>query len=136
MNYWKQFAEMLGLDLGEEFTITDLDGNSDEEVYKITETGIKYKQTTSTVWCVESAETIEWLLSGDSKAVPKPWKPKEGEQYWFHSKTFNQTDSRKWYGQNYDLLLWKAGNCFRTEEEAKTKGKEIMEQIQKEFEES
>lgn len=35
-----------------------------------------------------------------------------------------------------DYAMCKSGNCFRTEEEAKTKGKEIMEQIQKEYEEA
>nr|DAT55003.1 MAG TPA: restriction alleviation protein [Caudoviricetes sp.] len=44
--------------------------------------------------------------------------------------------SLTWEGETIDSCLWKCGNCFRTEEEAKTKGKEIMEQIQKEFEES
>lgn len=27
MNYYKQFAEMLGLKLGQEFVLTDVDGN-------------------------------------------------------------------------------------------------------------
>ena len=41
-----------------------------------------------------------------------------------------------WTDEGLDLLFWKVGNCFKTEEEAKTKGKEIMEQIQKEYEEA
>ena len=28
MNYWKQFAEMLGLELEQEFLLTDVDGNT------------------------------------------------------------------------------------------------------------
>lgn len=137
MNYWKQFAEILGLELGQEFILTDSYGKrKDGYTYKITKNGILYKSQINDDWFGERSETIERILDGYDKAVPKPWKPKEGEQYWFHSNTFNQTDSRKWYGQNYDLLLWKVGNCFRTEEEARIKGKEIMEQIQKEFVES
>lgn len=137
MNYWKQFAEMLELELKQEFELIDDDGKrKDEYTYKITEDGLCHKKAKTVDWHYESSLTLEYILNGDYKAVPKPWKPKEGERYWFHSKALNQTSSRRWYGQNYDLCLWKVGNCFRTEEEAKTKGKEIMEQIQKEFEES
>ena len=32
--------------------------------------------------------------------------------------------------------IWKSGNCFRTKEEAETKGKEIMEKLVKEYEEA
>ena len=28
---------------------------------------------------------------------------------------------------------WNAGNCFKTKEEAQTKGKEVMEQIRKKY---
>lgn len=38
MNYWKQFAEMLGLELEQEFVLKDDDGNiKDKYTYKITE---------------------------------------------------------------------------------------------------
>lgn len=136
MNYWKPFAEMLGLELEQEFEITDDSGIKDEDMYKITEDGFYYKSGKIDVYIVGHPSVLYGLLDGYYKAIPKPWKPKEGERYWFHSKALNQTISRMWYGQNYDLLLWKLGNCFKTEEEARTKGKEIMEQIHKEFEES
>lgn len=41
-----------------------------------------------------------------------------------------------WNGDTSDLVYWKLGNCFRTREEAETKGKEIMETIKKEYRES
>ena len=38
MNYWKQFAEMLGLELEQEFVLTDVDGNrQDKYTYNIKE---------------------------------------------------------------------------------------------------
>lgn len=137
MNYWKQFALILGLELGQEFILTDVYGKrKDEYTYKITKNGFLYKSQINDDWYGERSETIERILDGYDKAVPKPWKPKEGERYWFHSEALNQTIYRIWYGQTYDLLLWKCGNCFKTAEEARTKGKEIMEQTQKEFVES
>ena len=136
MNYWKQFANMLGLELEQEFELIDQDSKiKNRDTYKVTENGIYYKSGKEDDWFAEPSDTVDGLLRGEYEIVPKPWEPKEEEQYWFYSKTLNQTISRTWCGQNYDLLLWKVGNCFKTEEEAKTKGKEIMEQIQKEFEE-
>ena len=47
MNYYKQFAEMLGLELEQEFVLTDVDGNRENKYkYKITEDGLLYKTTT------------------------------------------------------------------------------------------
>lgn len=137
MNYYKQFAEMLGLELGQEFILTDSDGKrKDGYTYKITKYGITYKSQINGDWFGERSETIERLLEGYDKAVPKPWKPKKGDIYWHYSGVSKEENAAKWGGKFIDLLLWKCGDCFKTAEEAKTKGKEIIEQIQKEFEES
>ena len=137
MNYWKQFAEMLGLELEQEFVLTDVDGNrNDKYTYKITEDGILYKTPTFINWAISSLGTIGKLLDGDVKALPKPWKPKKGEKYWTYSEIWEEVTSFKWEGYYYDLLLWKVGNCFKTRDEAEDKGKEIMEKIQKEYEEA
>ena len=137
MNYWKQFAEMLGLELGEEFSLTKSNGEKvNEDTYRITEDGIYYQSVSHCAWWAESAETLGLLLMGDIKAVPKPWKPKKGDIYSCYSVLSNQVISVKWVDGVDDLLLWKAGNCFKTKEEAETKGKKIMEQIIKEFEEA
>ena len=137
MNYWKKFAEILELDLEQEFYLTDVDGNTKGElIYKFTEDGLLYKSPTLVKWSKSSSGIILRLLNGDYKVVSKPWKPKKGEKYFYYAKAFGQTVYKIWIDENYDLLLWKVGNCFRTEEEAKTKGKEIMDQIQKEYEEN
>ena len=138
MSYWKQFAEMLGLELEQEFVLTDVDGNrKDKYTYKITEDGLLYKSPPFINWSISSLGTIGKLLDGDVKAVPKPWKPKKGDiySYYINSTYFDGTNSCRWTDEGLDLLFWKVGNCFKTDEEAKTKGKEIMEQIHKEYEE-
>ena len=136
MNYYKQFAEMLGLELEQEFVLTDVDGKSkDKYTYKITEDGLLYKSPTFN-WAISSLGTIGKLLDGDVKAVPKPWKPKKGEKYWFYLYGAKEIIDSRWSDGTYDFLLWKVGNCFKTEEEAATKGKEIMDQIKKEYEEA
>lgn len=136
MTYWKQFAAMLGLKLGEKFELTYDDGTIDEDTYKIEEDGFYYKQKQSKDWVAEPSTTVNKLINGYCKAVPKPWKPKNGEKYWFYSESYNHAMSHQWYSGNYEFCLWKCGNCFKTEEEAAAKGKEIMEQIKKEYEEA
>ena len=137
MNYYKQFAEMLGLELEQEFVLTDDDGNrKDKYTYKITEDGLLYKSPPFINWSISSLGTIGKLLDGDVKALPKTWKPKKREKYWYYSDTCKLAICVYWEDTARDLSFWKLGNCFRTEEEAKTKGKEIMEQIQKEYEEN
>ena len=139
MNKWKQFAEILSLELNQEFVLTGVDGNrKDQFTYKITEDGFLSKPPESVDWSVMPicTFTIVNLLSGNIKAVPKPWKPEKGERFWAYLYGLERANSTRWDCGTYDLLLWKAGNCFKTEKEAETKGKEIMEQIHKEYEEA
>lgn len=139
MNYYKQFAEMLGLELEQEFSITSADGEQTSSLlYKITKDGIfcRGEKETDGFWGLEPSTTVEHLIRGVFKAVPKPWKPKEGKKYWYYSEAWKQGISTKWESVIQDLFFWKAGNCFRTKEEAETKGKEIVEAIKKEYEEA
>ena len=111
MNNWEKFAEILGLKLEQEFVLINVDGKrKNEYIYKITEDGLLYKMPTQYInWSNSSSGTIVKLLNGNCKALVKPWKPKNGETYWYYRIK---------------------------REEAETKGKEIMEQIQKEYEEA
>ncbi len=68
-------------------------------------------------------EGHEHLLgTTDSPEKPRRWKPKNGEMYysaaWGHSVGFTPT-GMIWHGGLYDESVWRFGNCFRTEEEAR-----------------
>lgn len=132
MNYYKQIAEMLGVELGEEFKVSI----TEAFVYKITENGLRRRYHTDLKWVESPPVTLTSLLRGDYSIVKLPWKPKEGDRYYYYSASNGLVNYAKWDGLCDELLLWKVGNCFKTEEEARTKGKEIMYQIQKEFEEA
>lgn len=137
MNYYKQFAEMLGLELEQEFRLVNPDGTKvDNDLYKIREDGLFYKKRKDGVWLPEPSTTLSSLLQGLCKAVPKPWKPKYGEQYWSYSLKSNQACFSLFGNCFEDYAIWKSGNCFRAKEEAETKGKEIMEKLVKEYEEA
>lgn len=135
MNYYKQIAEMLGVELGEEFSLKgSYTGEINRPRYKITqEEGLMYS-IGSKEW--KKSIILLSIIDGAYSIVKLPWKPKKDERYWYYSKTFNYAIPRKWIDENYALCLWKCGNCFKTEEEANAKGKEIMKAIQKEYEEA
>ena len=135
MNYWKQFAEMLGLELGEKFELTYDDCTINEDTYKIEEDGFYYKNKQSEDWFAEPSTTVNKLISGYCKAVPKPWKPEYGDAYWKWATNLELAQFKRWNDASTDFACWKLGNCFKTSEEAKTKGKEITEQIKAEYEE-
>lgn len=134
MNYYKQIAEMLGLELGQEFRIIGSHEKTiDDALFEITEDGLFSKANNLSG---KVTLMLDSLLSGKYKAVPKPWKPKFGEQYWSYSLRINRACCNMFGEFIEDYAMWKSGNCFRTEEEANTKGKEIMEKLVKEYEEA
>ena len=134
MNYYKKIAEMLGLELEQEFVITDLDGKRKDTItYKFTEDGLFSKANDLSV---KVTLILDLLLMGEYKVVPKPWKPKTGDKYWRCSSGRGFVSSAIWLDDVIDLCGWKSGNCFRTKEEAETKGKEFIEALLKEYEEA
>ena len=136
MNHYKQFAKIFGLELEQEFSLTKPNGKElDRALYKITEDGIYYKPTTKSIdWFEEPADTLDFLLSGEFSVLPKPWKPKKGEAYWFYSETLQHAFSSEWTGSLCDLLYWKSGNFFKTKKEANEKGYVFWKELEKEYE--
>ena len=128
---------MLGLELEQEFVLTNVDGNrKDQFTYKITEYGLLCKSLKVNDWLTVSLITFRKIMNGDYKVVPKQWKPKKGDEYWICRSKCGKVSLTVWLDDAIDICVWKSGNCFRTEEEANTKGKEIMEKLVKEYEEA
>lgn len=135
MNYYKQIAEMLGVELGEEFS---LKSNTTE---KINNARYKIMQEDGLMYTVRGREwsrstLMLTIINGTYSVVKLPWKPKEGDKYYYYSAANDLVNYARWDDLDIELISWKAGNCFKTEEEAKTKGKELMETIKKEYEEA
>ena len=129
MNYYEEISKMLGVELGEEFKLS----YSKDYVYKITWDGLMIRQLGESKWYESIPSTLTKLFAGEFNVVKLPWKPEMGKTYWHYSITSEQALWTKWCSDSLDLCRWKVGNCFRTKEEAEVKGKEIMEQIIKEF---
>lgn len=131
MNYYKQVAEMLGVELNEEFKVAYSDVLF-ENPYKITVDGLLCKSASGWV----RSTFLHSIITGDIEIVKLPWKPKDYEFYYYYSPCAGNTYRDRWMNTSSDYCMWRLGNCFRTREEAGIKGKEIMETIEKEFRKS
>lgn len=73
--------------------------------------------------CIPYEGNEHLLGTTDSPEKPGRWKPKNGELYyciaWAVSIGFFTVRSHWYSNEPFDTDAWKAGNCFRTEEEAK-----------------
>ena len=136
----QQIADMLGVELGEVFYVS-WEGNanskqkfalSDDGLYQISHAGLEEE------FGVKSDKVLMRILTGEAKIIKRPWKPDVNGDYY---KVYKFNDERvyvehvRWFGTgSYENLAdWKIGNCFETEEEAKTKGLSIISQLESEF---
>lgn len=133
MNYYKQVAEILGVELDEVFSLKHKDGTLLSKKYRISPfAGLLLK--IGDEW--HQSGYIDEIIKGNLTIVKLPWKPNDDEFYYYYSPCTGITYQGRWSNTAYDYCVWGIGNCFRTREEAETKGKEIMETIEKEYRES
>lgn len=117
MNYMKQVAEMLGVELGEEFT-TNID---DSKKYKITSEGL---------FCLDSFEdwfeaeySLMMLLIGKLEIK---WQPQVGDFYYFVSPTSKDCVGEQiWQEDKLDVLIKQRVGIHRTREQAINQAKEL-----------
>lgn len=111
MNYMKDVAKILGVELEEEFKIKGF-----EPIYKITNYGLVIK-TDSNNWCEMSGDTFLQLIRGDYVIRKLPWQPRKGDKYYSPSSYFKYVDVALWGGYSTDFALKEAGMAFKTKEE-------------------
>ena len=118
MNKMKEVAEMLGVELGEEFCIGNdiyrIVGSSTQQS-KITETGLYYYDIEYKKWCKDHTG-LTMLLNGGAKIK---WKPKDGEQCWFIYADIQEPQFETFSDTLYhDNILLSRGLITKTKEDA------------------
>ena len=122
MNYMNQIAQMLGVELDEEFYLESieygcyfLDDRSKKATFKLSLSGMMTNYHNDE-W-KSADECLASILEGAYTIVKKPWKPSHGLRYYYVQldKTLDYTifDSECYW----DVLAYTLGNCFRTKEE-------------------
>ena len=124
MNYMKQVAQMLGVELGEEFYLEDVtdgyyfsDDNFKKVTFRLSDTGMFRKdRNTETGWKDLTCYLMA-ILTGRYTIVKKPWKPEENEEYYCVNANKNIDTFHFDISSAWDLISYSLGNCFRTKEE-------------------
>lgn len=115
MNYMKQVAEMLGVELNEEFKIDGHEGN-----FRLSENfGLVHEHR------VSMPSLLEKILTGRHKIIKMPWKPKCGDLY-KHVNANGDICASVWSNAVFDVAMFLVGNCYRTDAEAEAHKPEML----------
>jgi hypothetical protein len=114
MNKMKEVAEMLGVELGEEFYL-----KKGCFKYKLVKSGLLFKDGG---WYDASITLVE-LLSGEKEIE---WEPKDCEQCWFVYADIQEPQFETFSSTAFDdSILLNRGLIFKTRDEAINKMKEL-----------
>ena len=129
MNLIPKLAEMLGVEIGEEFKVKT-DRFTSETLFRITESGAECS-VNGEDYC-DADHMFCAILEGKYEIVKLPFKPKEGKMYWSVRWGREQQlfiSSGIWANDDIDYRMLYCGNCFRTEAEAEAHKCEIYERL-------
>lgn len=122
-NYMPEVARMLGVEIGEPFDVFDEDGEIKGcGPYRFTdETIVNCDDEGAPIWL------LHYLLCGKNTLQKRPWRPKEGEGYYYIRSTDGFLSRSTFHSVDADdLALLNMGNCFPTKKAAKAAVPEIL----------
>ena len=127
-NVMEKVAELLGMELGEEFIIENADR---KETVIIAADGLHVIQPNN-VLGPDHGELLSKVLQGLYDVQKKPWQPKYGEDYWtiifFDHKTSPRAKLYTWADDKVDYSNLCLGIVYRTQYEAES---HLVEDFQK-----
>lgn len=129
MNYMKDIAALLGVELNEEFNLIGEKRTYPEPLYRLTTNGLEIY--CNDVWKTDNAN-LPNLLKGYWQIQRLPFKPKLNETYWtldYILKNEITTVEYVWKYWTYDYLAYYNGLCFRTKEEAEANKDKLLKII-------
>lgn len=75
---------------------------------------------------------LDVLFSDRMKIIKLPWKPKEGEKYWYVRFDENHNSgviASYWDNHSFDFTKYIIGNCFKTEQEAEKHKDDVFKML-------
>lgn len=117
-NLIPEIAQMLGVELGEEFKIKGRKG----AIYKFIVDELLVSDDDAEKAYIATHAPLVGLVKGDIEIVKLPWKPKMDERYWTFDLGVDGkwiVIARRWEGYPCEFLLVDKGWAYRREEEAK-----------------
>lgn len=121
MNYIRDIADMLNVGIGESFKIID-EKSKPIGIYYFTECGLFEKGFGI------NRHVLAMLLEGTYFIKKLPWKPMDGEVYYFPDVSLGRphADEDEWGDDVRDNIRYEAGMVCETEKEAREKSKKML----------
>ena len=122
-------AELLGVELGQSFKITDNTYGIRQSYYRLTEENGCEISGDNTSWVTVSAEVLKWLIMGDVRIVKLPWRPQIGEKYYIPRIAIRPYDRHYcyyWDNSGVDIKRYDMGIVCKTPEEAVALTKKML----------
>ena len=131
MNLIPKLAELLGVEIEEEFQLKQTDGYLKAVKYRFRKISnkVQFERQCCSGWTMCSAEDLGLLVLGKYEIVKLPFEPKKGEKYFVVSVVDMAVRAFAWDGTTSDYCYKACGNCFRTEAEAEKHKYEIYEKL-------
>ena len=128
MNYIPQVAKMLGVEMGERFTVKYTKRKIGTSFY-FAEDGL-HNEESSDVYSM----TLAGILYGKYEIKKLPWKPQEDERYYFPcvSEGIANYGYYCWLNSEIGIARYNAGLVCRTKEEAIEKAKKMLAAVKDE----
>ena len=143
MYHMDKVARLLGVELGDKFKVKDKTYNFTlKDEFCLTSEGLySHVAKAAEKGHLEpgyEAEILAGLLTGSLEVIKLPWKPENGDNYWYLELDGTASVCKTiWNNSTFDLALYKLGKLYRTCEEAEAHVAEdeaFWDQIRKEIE--
>ena len=117
MGRFEKLAEILGVEIGEEFMLT-----CSKAKYRITNNKVEWRGGATEEWQATMLSVNQLLET----MVKLPWQPKEDEEYYYPEFSEEQGyDRMTWGNDDIDKNIQKNVGVYKTKEEAIAKAKEL-----------
>lgn len=129
-NYIPKIAELLGVEIGEVFQIPPLKCC----FFRFTDEFLQVstKNEDNNDWVIANDNKLHSLLNGHLSIRKLPWKPTNGEKYYFSSiSNVDLWDCHCWDNDECDEELYKRRIVLKTKEEAAAAAKKMLAAVQK-----
>lgn len=120
-NYMEGVAKLLGVELEEVFRLKEY-----ESYFKFTEKDFE-SSVNGTTWLAGDSLTLRFILEGKVTIKKLPWKPKNGEIYYYSCPDYDYLCSNSiWCDDSLDRYRFKYNMVFKTKEEAIALGQKML----------
>lgn len=124
-NFMYEIAKMLGVEVGEEFTIENADR---KETVVLAMDGLHVIQPNN-VLGPDHGKLLSKVLQGLYDVVKKPWEPKQGEYFYYPDVKRKAVCRLPWDRQFFDFAMKALDMIYRSREEAEAHLAEDYEKL-------